>query len=1254
MSFPDQSHINRVRDALWQRSGGGASVMIGSGFSRNALKSRPDANDPPTWREVARAVYDKLYPQGGEDDLETATIDFLRLAQEYEAAFGPGDLHRFLRELIRDDDFLPGDFHIRLISLPWRDVFTTNWDTLLERARTSVAGRAYSVVRNMDEIPLANRPRIVKLHGSFPSPFRLIFTEEDYRTYPTKFAPFVNTVQQAMMETVVCLIGFSGDDPNFLQWSGWVRDNLGDAAPKIYLAGWLKLSPHRRRMLEDRKVVPIDLALHPQAGEWPEHLRHQYATEWLLHTLKRGEPYDVMDWPSLPSAQKHSALPTRLEPIEVVKSDTPQEEPHSPPSSSESGNAADSVRQLLGIWAHNRKIYPGWLAVPSSARQLLSLCTNEWESLILRVLPEFAPVERLNAIRELVWRKEILLEPISFELESAAGEVLKSIDCQSRTIDGVVDLTIEWSPIREAWRTIELALVTAARHSLAQDVFEQRIEALSPFLQDDIDVDHRIRHERCLWAMYSMNFEALDDLLKDWRTENCDPVWTMRKAALMVETGRQDEATALAKHALTTIRAMPTGDLSLAGPSREGWALWLVVQPKDYQIFFKRWNELAPLKCNALMERQLIADAIKGNGETQEAPSFDFGTRRAQGLSFSNADPRGAAYRAIRLSEVAGLPPSTDRMDVAANFLKLATEKLVASNPEMAVRLVLRVLTYDRDETLMRVLSRARVAALSADSARTLAEICNSVIEYALPRMVGTDSRGHRPVFWIERMCVAMEALSRLVLRLEPEKVETIFNKALVYYRDDHVARDFCLVDPVRNLLNRSWETLPEDRRTARALDLLSAPIVGLDNFKTDSSNYPDPGNLLQNDLPPPTRTGDNESRWQGIVSLLVRGLRAGGEARKRASLRIEPVVFWHRLAEAESSQVAQALWSEKHTSSNDLPGETLLFDWAFLLFPEPELGLAEHRFRCKWLTASSAPQEDEPSLDDILWQIGKTISYLKDHQRSLELSEDERSYLIEVVEQWSDTPVPSHFFPFVESELREPTLQALIGLRTVISEIQIPVLIGEKLYEKVQVLNESGSPGFGLIAGLVKALPNRFDELASTMRMGLVSDNVDLAEGAAVGLYHWLTTSAEVASQIQPPPNDLVSEIGIMIATRRKRALGQALEIAKWVFDEGNDAQKEAIRHSALQGLGYLVEELRYDKEHDRDADVPFLRWACAHLALAMAECGLGDNPAVTRWLESTKEDPLPEVRHAKSSDFAQPSREREGVGDEPPTQTR
>ena len=112
------------------------------------------------------------------------------------------------------------------IKLPWRDVFTTNWDTLLERARLSVPERPYSVVHSKDEIPLLAQPRIIKLHGSLDGHYPLIAAEEDYRAYPERHAPFVNTVQQAMMETVFCLIGFSGSDPNFLEWSKWVQDNL--------------------------------------------------------------------------------------------------------------------------------------------------------------------------------------------------------------------------------------------------------------------------------------------------------------------------------------------------------------------------------------------------------------------------------------------------------------------------------------------------------------------------------------------------------------------------------------------------------------------------------------------------------------------------------------------------------------------------------------------------------------------------------------------------------------------------------------------------------------------------------------------------------------------------------------------------------------------------------------------------------------------------------------------------------------------
>ena len=1238
MYIPDQSHIDRVCEALWQRSGG-ASVMIGSGFSRNALKLRPQADDPPTWREVTKAVSDKLYPQDDGSDVilgSSATGDFLKLAQEYEAAFGRGDLHRFIQRLIRDDDFKPGDLHTRLLRLPWRDVFTTNWDTLLERASSFVADRAYSIVRNMDEISLVDQPRIIKLHGSLPAHFPLIFTEEDYRTYPKKFAPFVNTTQQAMMETVFCLIGFSGDDPNFLQWSGWVRDNLGESAPKIYLAGWLNLSPHRRRMLEDRNIVPIDLARHPKANQWPEHKRHQYATNWILHSLERGRPYEVTEWPSQ-SERQLLPIPEELQPVKEVVSDEPRKEINSPSrSGNESGNL-EMVRECLKIWTHNRKIYPGWLAIPANARHSVSWYTKQWESPILSALPNFDSVERLEAIRELMWRREIMLDPISNDLKTAAQEILEEIDCQARTIKGIADTSVDWADIRKTWRTVALALVTVARFEFDEDLFEKRIEALSPFRDDHPDIGQRIHHERCLWAVYSLDFEKLEDLLKDWQTENCDPVWMMRKAAILFEMNQNDDAIQLLNPALSAIRENLGDKRSLAGPSREGWALWLALAfeqgwgERDKKLS-RRWRELAALKCDASIEKHWYEQAIKGSDTKQEKQPFDLGQGQGYHFHLSNAeyDRQIAACRAIRLSEVAGLPPIANRFVVASNMLKLAADRLAMIDPEMAARLILRVLDYDEDPVLTHVLSRPRVAAMPVDSVKRLIQVCNSAIEYALPRI----TRGRqRAIFSIERLRVALEVLSRLVLRSDPEMAETVFDKALEYYQNNHVAQD-SLAKPVQHILERSWKTLPKDRQSARVLDLLNAPIVGMDGF-TASDRYPDPGWLLKDEFPPPARTSDNENHWKETISLLVRSLNAGGEARERASARIVEISLKGWLSDDEESQVAQALWHQDHTEPDDLPGGTNISDWVFLLLPQPQPGLAKQRFRRKWLNTDHPSQRDEVKLDEILWQVGSAISGLKAHQQPLMLSNEEKNYLADIVGQWAEyPPLPQiEIGIFRDNKRIDLASRAIDGLLSILLAVSIPETTATKLYKKVQALKGSNMPGLALIAGIVKAFPDRVDEIALLVRMELASDDNGWAGNAIRGLYDWLAAAVDSTLEILPPPDDLVREIGIIIATRRKAVLKQALQIAKWVFEEGNEDQREIIGPWAIKGLDYLIEELRYDREHDQDNDfdVPFLRWVCTHLALAMAEHGLADDPTVDRWRDIAKEDPLPEVRHAQ-----------------------
>ena len=1262
MSLPDLKYMNHVRDALWSPAGR-ASVMIGSGFSKNAHPTRPGVGELPLWHELAAEMFNEVHPSslGGnpQDALNSASdhIAPLGLAQEYKDAFGPSGLHLFLQQQVRDGDFNPGEFHSRLLKLPWRDVFTTNWDTLLERTRLAVPERPYSVVHNKDEIPLSAQPRIFKLHGSLDGHYPLIAAEEDYRTYPQVHAPFVNTVQQAMMETAFCLIGFSGSDPNFLSWSSWVHKNLGEAAPRIYLAGWLDLSADERDCLQARNVVAIDLARHPKASQWPKHLRHKYATDWILCSLEGGRPYDVSNWPA-PYAQGTTETHDHLQPFEVVTSDNPIEEPWSPPRAEDSQSFEDSTRETLTIWANNRRVYPGWLMAPLEVRSSLISVTHEWESTILESLSGLTPIERLNAIRELIWRHEIALEPISSELESTALDSLAHIDCESQTTGGRVEPQAAWPEVREAWREIALTLVTVARYRLDKGLFFQRIEALAQFLTDDPNVRHRIHHERCLWALWSLDFGSLDSLLTNWTTENCDPMWMLRKAALLGEAGRGEDAGALTEHAIADIRRFPVDNRSVTGPSREAWALWSTISPANHQEVFKRWKELAPRRCDAYAEKAHVANALSSKSGSSDPPNFDLASADVLSFHFGATSSSAPAYRATRLSEVAGLPAATPDMfpsrAAAADILQLAADYIVKFDPELAVRLVLRACVYDKDKTLLRVLSRTRLALVQGDVVRRLADDCKGVIDYGLPRG------------WVERIRVAIEVLSRLVLRLGPEAALESFDYALEFYRNKQhkVASDAWISSPLRNLLNRTWEALPHDQQTSRALNLLGTPIVGLDGFTSQiEEHYPDPGELVSGDpkLRLPDRSDDKEAQWQDVVSLLIRALRAGEEPRRRAATRLVPIADRGLLTDAETSEVANALWAAELAATGSLPDNTSLSDWMFLILPEPKPRLAAERFSREWLSGQDvksrldvtgsggtvsvsvgAPPNDPTKLEDTLWNIGAAIAGMRTHGRQFELTAAERKKVVGLVSQWANSSFTWPPHDPIDFEIRRYTLWALRGLAPILSEVEIPAPTGEILFEKLKGLTESGTPAYGPISGLVRILPHRATELATWLRTGLASGNRSIAAGALSGLASWLQISTPPVSSMQSPPEDMLREVGLIIAARRKESLSEALQVAKWVFDKGSDHLRTIILSSALEGLDYLAEELRYEREHDNG--IPNLRWRCAQLASSMSKAGLECRPEVIRWLELASNDPFPEVRYAMSDNLIGML-----VGDEP-----
>ncbi len=169
--------------------------------------------------------------------------------------------------------------------------------------------------------------------------------------------------------------------------------------------------------------------------------------------------------------------------------------------------------------------------------------------------------------------------------------------------------------------------------------------------------------------------------------------------------------------------------------------------------------------------------------------------------------------------------------------------------------------------------------------------------------------------------------------------------------------------------------------------------------------------------------------------------------------------------------------------------------------------------------------------------------------------------------------------------------------------------------------------------------------------RRGRTSGNLTTVIEREGTLYVARCLEFDVASQgvsvreakLQPPPADLVFELGAMIATHRWCALSNALEIAGWIFQNGSGEHRDLLRSPCLQGLAFLRQVLAFQEDpnprpftelpevvSEDDVDLPWLRWRCVGLAAAMDLAGLGEESAVAGWLKDAENDPLPELRFA------------------------
>jgi hypothetical protein len=138
-------HLLAIRKALANRN---AAVMVGSGFSRNA----EGGENLATWRQLSDALMAELEP-GKQQSGTFSPAATSQLAEQYSRVFSPSHLEQLIKRCVPDDQVTPGPLHTALLTLPWSEVFTTNYDTLLERAADKLFEVSYFTVCSREDIP---------------------------------------------------------------------------------------------------------------------------------------------------------------------------------------------------------------------------------------------------------------------------------------------------------------------------------------------------------------------------------------------------------------------------------------------------------------------------------------------------------------------------------------------------------------------------------------------------------------------------------------------------------------------------------------------------------------------------------------------------------------------------------------------------------------------------------------------------------------------------------------------------------------------------------------------------------------------------------------------------------------------------------------------------------------------------------------------------------------------------------------------
>lgn len=1175
--LPDYGALKKLAAALWHEDNSyqGAAVMVGAGFSRSVAHTGDVSRKLPVWSDLAKTLAEAL----AADDRS----DPLRLAEEYCACFGKQALYDLLKKEINDAAWIPGELHRSLLELPWSEVLTTNWDTLLERTSSELHQRVYSVVYRQEDLSAARSPRIVKLHGTINTTEYLIFTQEDYRKYPYDHAALVNFARQVFIENELCLLGFSGDDPNFLQWTGWVRDHLATHARRIYLVGALNLSTARRRYLESINIAPIDFGSLVADRDGSD-TRHEAATRLFLECLQHLKPKQLWEW-----------SPTQLTESGITNEELSRRH--------QDHNYAASVldRQLECLEA-DRKAYPGWLFCPISVRRRLSTQIST-PLPTPQNLAALAPNRRAKLLYEIAWRHSVTYELVSPWL---AQELLAI--CEK----GPTGLSKS--------QQMEIANLLLKNSRWSGDpshaaVERKAIDIMQRIGRDCPDSANEIAFHNAIVARDQFDYTALEGFAA--QIAESDTVWKIRKASLLAELGRFSEGEHLVAEAYRDLVVQHRHDRnSVYVFSRLAWSHWLkrgieMLKPgipfEPFPLSYQEskcspWDHIEFLKTN-------ISNALqKQYKRHQIEPSFEPGSYKNNSDTVTLTSELHPALLLDGLAS-AGMPLRWNHV----NFLAEPAAGLAELDEiQGAHRFAFAIRAADSESTdvLKQVFSRARVACLAEHNAECLFDQCIHAVEYWSSRLsVGTtEVRQHA----LDRLRVFMETLARVSVRATPDRAKQAFQLACSLGHREKF-RHFWLFTPLRHLIDYSLASVPRSEHCHLLLEALKFPLQ-VEVAADDHERWPNP--VIEY---PGSR--EQNSALDRRIAEIIDGIPPCSMRSAPALLRLMPLIEAGFLTEDELRRTSRALWGT--TPEFQVLPDTGLLKSVLLELPSDNPVAVETLVRRYLFEADDKHLLDPERLMDIA-RAGQLKQY-----KQLPSQEQAECYFNRLV-AWR--PQNNDKDPFGISQRNDRETGELIGavLAHSIAPALSPAAMTVKAFEKLSSFGkEIGAPetirAFPYFA--VK-YPPLSDRVEAAIRQEFRQLDANRVANASYALLLWRNLdNSDATDRLR---TILISQIG------SNRMPGMAAML--WTAQQMH--RKSYLSHADTDALVEILPVIFDNADYgsipaeSRDAvSTSIVRAACVRLASDISASSPSGRIALSKMLEAAKQDPLPEVRFAEAT---------------------